>query len=73
MGSYSPDTPPLAEDSGLDIPEPTQTLHQILGRSVRQHPGRTALVSCHQPWNLLKQLGHTQDIDKNGYLRWSCI
>lgn len=38
MGSYTPDTPPVAEDNGLDIPEPTQTLHQILTQSVRQYP-----------------------------------
>ena len=71
MGSYTPDSLPLAEDSGLDIPEPTQTLHQILSQSVRHYPGRTALVSCHQPWNLLSSLGYTQDDNEKGYLRWT--
>jgi len=71
MGSYTPDEPSLAEDNGLDIPEPTETLRQILSQSARQHPGRTALVSCHQQWNLMPSLGHTQDTSKKGYLRWT--
>lgn len=70
MGSLS-HTTPLSEDNGLDISEPTQTLHRILAQSARQHPTRTALVSCHQPWNLFSSLGHTQNADKKGYLRWS--
>ncbi|KAI4145700.1 MAG: hypothetical protein L6R39_003719 [Caloplaca ligustica] len=72
MGSYTPEVLSLAEDQGLNIPEPAQTLHQILTQSVRQHPGRTALVSCHQPWNLLgASTGNTQGTDKKGYLRWT--
>jgi len=71
MGSYNPDETSIAEDNGLDIPVPTQTLHQILSQSVRQHPGRIALVSCHQPWDLLPSLGHTQDTSAKGYLRWT--
>lgn len=70
MGSY-PDAFSLAEDYGADLPEPTQTLYEILLQSVRQHPSRTALVSCHQPWDLLPSLCHTQDIDKKDCLRWS--
>ncbi|KAL8823140.1 MAG: hypothetical protein Q9191_006136 [Dirinaria sp. TL-2023a] len=71
MGSYTPGTTPLAEDSGLDFPEPTQTLHQILTESARQHPERIALVSCDQPWDLLPSPGHAQETEKGGYLRWS--
>ncbi len=71
MGSYAPDEPSLAEDNGVDIPEPAETLHQILSQSARQHPRRTALVSCHQQWDLLPSLGHTQDSSKNGYLCWT--
>jgi len=71
MGSYTPNEPSLAEDNGLDIPEPTGNLHQILSQSVRQHPGRTALVSCHQQSNLLPSLGHTHDTSEKGYLRWT--
>ncbi|KAL8718993.1 MAG: hypothetical protein Q9225_003931, partial [Loekoesia sp. 1 TL-2023] len=71
MGSQDAGISLFAEDHGLDIPKPTQTLHEILLQSVRQHPERTALVSCHQPWNLLPSLGDTQDAEKRGYLRWS--
>lgn len=71
MGSLAPSEPSLAEDNGPDIPEATETLHQILSQSARQHPGRTALVSCHQQWDLLPSLGHTQDTRKQGYLRWT--
>ncbi|KAL8703643.1 MAG: hypothetical protein Q9201_003181 [Fulgogasparrea decipioides] len=69
MGSNTLVTPLLAEDSGFEIPEPAQTLFDILSWSARQHPGRTALVSCHQPWNLLPS--QVQVTDKQGYLRWS--
>lgn len=71
MGSLIPSEPSLAEDDGLDIPESTETLHQILSQSARQHPERTALVSCHQQWDLLPSLAHTQDTRKQGYLRWT--
>ncbi|KAL8733533.1 MAG: hypothetical protein Q9181_003549 [Wetmoreana brouardii] len=71
MGSNNLVIPLLAEDSGLEIPEPTQTLFDILSQSARQHPGRMAIVSCHQPWNLLPSLGFMQVTDKQGCLRWS--
>ena len=70
MGSY-PEAPLLSEDSGLDLPEPTQTLNQILTSSTHQYPERTALISCHQPWNLLSSLNLKQEANEKGYLRWT--
>ena len=71
MGSISPDTFSLSEDIGVAIPEPKQTLHQILIQSARQHPEKTALVSCHQPTSLLRSLGFVRSTENRGYLRWS--
>lgn len=71
MGSYPPDISALAEDNGIDLPEQTQTLHQILTESVRQYPEKTALVSCHQPWDLISSLNHTENTEKKDCLRWS--
>ena len=71
MGSIQPDTPSLSEDIGLVIPEPTQTLHQILKQSACQHPERTALVSFHQPASLLSSLAFVGITKNEGYLRWS--
>ncbi|KAL8950888.1 MAG: hypothetical protein Q9222_003105 [Ikaeria aurantiellina] len=72
MGSNDIDTPLLSEDHRPDIIEPTQTLYQILTDSVQKYGGRTAIVSCHQPGNLLPpSLGHTKDRDDKGSLRLS--
>lgn len=70
MGSY-PEPNLLSEDIGLNIPEPSQSLQQILTQSVRQYGERTALVSCHQPSDLLSSLAPTQDYGEKDYLRWS--
>lgn len=71
MGSYTPDNLSLSEDYGINIPEPTQTLYQILNESAGQYPERTALVSCHQPWNMLFSSNLTQEPSTKGSLRWS--
>ncbi|KAL8767601.1 MAG: hypothetical protein Q9209_005931 [Squamulea sp. 1 TL-2023] len=59
----------LAEENGVDLPEPTQSLHEILNRSVRHYPKKTALVSCHQSGNLMTSLGHMKDTEHNGDVR----
>ncbi|KAL8941853.1 MAG: hypothetical protein Q9216_001997 [Gyalolechia sp. 2 TL-2023] len=71
MGSLDIDAPHLSEDYGPDISLPTQTLYQVLTESVRRHPERTALVSCHQSPGSLSSLGSTQSQNKKEYLRWS--
>ena len=71
MGSYLPDDRLLAEDNGLELPEPTLTLYEILAESVRQYPDRTALVSCHQSPDLLPSLGVTKAAREKNCLRWS--
>ncbi|CAF9923186.1 MAG: hypothetical protein HETSPECPRED_005266 [Heterodermia speciosa] len=71
MGSVPSDTLSLSEDTGIAIPEPTQTLHQILIHSARQHPEKTALVSCHQPRSLLPSQGFAKNTESRDYLRWS--
>ena len=60
----------IAEDFGQHIPQPTQTLSQIFSQSARQHPDRLAVVSCHQPCNLLPSLKFTA-IDNWKHLRWT--
>ncbi|KAL8919493.1 MAG: hypothetical protein Q9208_006778 [Pyrenodesmia sp. 3 TL-2023] len=72
MGSLDVATPLLSEDRGPDISNPVDTLYQILLKSVREHPERTALVSCHQPQDLIPSLlDSAQDKNKESYLRWS--
>ncbi|KAL8846667.1 MAG: hypothetical protein Q9221_008253 [Calogaya cf. arnoldii] len=72
MGSWDVDTPLLSEDHGPDISNPVDTLHHILLKSVREHSERTALVSYHQPQDLIPSLPNsTQDKNQNSYLRWS--
>ncbi|KAL8708125.1 MAG: hypothetical protein Q9220_006979 [cf. Caloplaca sp. 1 TL-2023] len=72
MGSNNSDIPLFSEYHGPDIPEPTQTLYQILTESVHKYPERTALVSCHQGSNLFPPcLGLTQDQEENRPLRLS--
>ncbi|KAL8691266.1 MAG: hypothetical protein Q9218_003468 [Villophora microphyllina] len=62
----------MSEDKGPDISKPAQTLREILVESVRKHPERTALVSCHQPRDLFSSLlGPYHDKDDTSYLRWS--
>ena len=60
----------IAEDHGLHIPIPTQTLSQILTQSARRHPDKLALVSCHQPFNLLLSEKFPA-IDDPRCLRWT--
>ena len=60
----------IAEDHGQQIPIPTQTFYQILTQSAHRHPDRVALVSCHQPCNLLP-LEKSPAIDDQSYLRWT--
>ena len=71
MGSIAAGKPLLSEYSGLDLPEPSRTLYQILSDSARQYPDRIALVSCHQPGNHLANSGYEQNHEDKGYLRWS--
>ena len=71
MGSILPATLSLSEEIGIAIPEPTQTLHQLLIQSARQYPEKTALVSCHQPISLLPSLDLVGNTENRGYLRWS--
>ena len=74
MGSNTPETSSIAEDHGQDIPLPTQTLHAILAQSACRYPDKIALVSCHQPHNLLsssEQLPAIDDDDQRKYLRWT--
>ncbi|KAL8956858.1 MAG: hypothetical protein Q9183_006203, partial [Haloplaca sp. 2 TL-2023] len=72
MGSHAVEQNMLSEDFGPEIPAPTQTLHQILNRSVQDFPERTALVSCHQPPNHLSPASDsTQGEEHKGYLRLS--
>ncbi|KAL8778974.1 MAG: hypothetical protein Q9213_007159 [Squamulea squamosa] len=59
----------LAEYNGVDLPKPTQSLHEILNTTVRQYPEKTALVSCHQSGNLMSSLGHMKDTEKEGAVR----
>lgn len=60
----------IAEDCGQYIPQPTQTLFRILTQSACRHPDKLALVSCHQPHDLLPSLKLTA-IDDQRYLRWT--
>ena len=69
MGSLTSQTSLLAEDSGVDFPEPTETLYDILTKSAYQHPTRTALVSCHQLWGHLSFLDPTSPSDRGDCLR----
>ncbi|KAL8681144.1 MAG: hypothetical protein Q9186_002737 [Xanthomendoza sp. 1 TL-2023] len=72
MGSYDIDSSSFSEDHGPDIAEPNRTLHQTLMHSAQQHPGNTALVSCHQPQDLYNSsLGFSQYTNRKAYLRWS--
>ena len=60
----------IAEDFGQHILQPIRTLSQIFTQSARQHPDKLALVSCHQPGNLLPSLKFTA-IDNWVHLRWT--
>ncbi len=60
----------IAEDRGQPIPLPTLTLCHILTQSARRHPEKLALVSCHQPSNLLPSL-KLPAIHDQKYLRWT--
>ena len=60
----------IAEDRGPQIPIPNRTLSQILTQSAHQHPDTVALVSCHQPCNLLPS-EKFPPIDDQSYLRWT--
>ncbi|KAL8669260.1 MAG: hypothetical protein Q9168_006144 [Polycauliona sp. 1 TL-2023] len=73
MGSLNVIPPLLSEDLGPDTPKPTKTLHHILIDAARRFPNETALVSCHQPGNMIPCLQQktSQDMDKEGYLRLS--
>ncbi|KAL8991730.1 MAG: hypothetical protein Q9169_007703, partial [Polycauliona sp. 2 TL-2023] len=72
MGSRDADIPLLSEFHGSDISVPTSTLHQILAKTAQHYPDRTAIVSCHQPGDLIHSVQSCRkDNDSNGYLRWS--
>ncbi|KAL8866542.1 MAG: hypothetical protein Q9174_006244, partial [Haloplaca sp. 1 TL-2023] len=72
MGSHAVEQNMLSEDFGPQIPVPTQTLHQVLSRSVHDFPERTALVSCHQQPNHLPPASNsTQNKKHKSYLRLS--
>ena len=60
----------IAEDHGQHIPLPSHTLGYILTQSARQHPEKLALVSCHQPSDLLSSLKLPATHDQR-YLRWT--
>lgn len=60
----------VAEDRGQHIPPPTLSLYHILSQSARRHPEKLALVSCHQPFNLLPALKFPAIHDQR-YLRWT--
>ncbi|KAL9593718.1 MAG: hypothetical protein Q9219_007421 [cf. Caloplaca sp. 3 TL-2023] len=71
MGSYAPDTFLLSEDNGTEIPQPNQSLCQILVQSAKNHPDRIALVSCHQSSDLLSISKCSYDSEQPDCLRWS--
>ena len=60
----------VAEDRGQHVPIPTRTLYQILTQSAHRHPDKVALVSCHQPCNLLPSEKYPA-IDDQRCLRWT--
>lgn len=60
----------VAEDRGQHVPIPTRTLYQILTQSAHRHPDKVALVSCHQPCNLLPSEKFPA-IDDQRCLRWT--
>ena len=60
----------IAENCGQHIPIPTRTLYQILTQSAHQQPDKVALVSCHQPCNLLPSEKFPA-IDDQRYLHWT--
>lgn len=70
MSSDSLETSLIAEDHGQHIPIPTRTLYQILTQSAHRHPDKVALVSCHQPCDLLPS-EKFPGTDDQRYLRWT--
>ena len=60
----------IAEDRGQHLPIPNRSLYQILTQSAHRHPDNVALVSCHQPFNLLSSKKFPA-IDDRRYLRWT--
>ena len=60
----------IAEDRGQHIPIATRNLDQLLTQSAHRYPDKVALVSCHQPCNLLP-LEKSPAIDDQRYLRWT--
>lgn len=70
ISSDTLETSLIAEDHGQHIPIPTRTLYQILTQSAHRHPDKVALVSCHQPWDLLPSEKFPATDDQR-YLRWT--